>query len=424
MKQEPPPLRIFISHTSEFAKYPQDCSFLDAARNAIYNCGHALIEQESFSSSSLPPADVCRAAVCRADIYLALLGHRYGSKLPGEDVSYTEFEFNCARDNQIPQLIFLLSGKAPVPVDDFADAENAQRQARFRARAGTTRTVAQFDDPADLRYKISLALSAETRRINSLRSPARVSRDELREVIEQEVPEAARYSDYLAALLLSEKSQVPATLNGAGVFASMDVIGEIAPQWPAREAQGAQARLRAVAWGDSSQGTATALRSAVAGFGEMIRQMVAYLDDRQADPAIRQRIAGRAPRAQAQVSTTYSRPHVRKMLDSLREDQDWPEVERQASRWINTKDPVLRRKARAVLLTAIEAYGQAQASRAASIAAGFAAGPDAECIDVLHAAIYADLAGDRDAARRYAHAARQRWPQDLEARRLEIRLFS
>src|SRR5262249_51118211 len=64
--------------------------------------------------------------------YIAVVGFRYGSLVPGETVSYTELEFTEATNVGLPRLVFLLDETA----DLLADLVDADRTAvdRFRQR--------------------------------------------------------------------------------------------------------------------------------------------------------------------------------------------------------------------------------------------------------------------------------------------------
>jgi len=387
---------------------------------AVVDCGHAPVAMRSFAFGSMPTADTCEKAVCSADIYLGILGHRYGSRLRDRDISYTEFEYQCAVFNRIPKLMFLLSGSAPVPLDGFGDREGGPRQDRFRTMARSAGVAVEFDSPGDLKYKVNQSLTAEAPRINSVRSPARPSRDQLRLALDERAPEVAWCSEYLAALALGEKSEVPLTLEGKVAFVAIDVAYELVPNWKEQGLLDSWPRMRSLVSWHTDRNT---LGTCITEHRDTFRLMAGYLAAQQrSDPSIRERIGTAARSPHSAISTTYHRPQARALLDSLWNDEDWPELERQASRWTDSKDPSLRKRARRALLAAIAARGPAQASRAALFAFRFAQAPDVECEDLLQVATYTAIAGDLDAACRHVRYARERWPDDLDAKRLEARL--
>src|SRR5262249_55882905 len=72
----------------------------------------------------------CQQRVRDSDIYLAVVGFRYGSLVPEETVSYTELEFTEATVAGLPRLVFLLDEAADVPAE-LVDADQTAVD-RFR----------------------------------------------------------------------------------------------------------------------------------------------------------------------------------------------------------------------------------------------------------------------------------------------------
>ena len=70
-----------------------------------------------FAARDGQPADYCQQRVRDCEIYLAVVGFRYGSLVPGEDVSYIELEFLEATVVGRPRLVFLLDETAELPAD-------------------------------------------------------------------------------------------------------------------------------------------------------------------------------------------------------------------------------------------------------------------------------------------------------------------
>jgi len=140
---------VFLSHTSELAQFPEGRSFVAAAKDAVARAGYAVADMEYFTARESSPAEYCREVVRGCDVYVGLIGLRYGSPVRDQpDTSYTELEFNVATQAVLPRLVFLLDENA-VLSDALLEGESAfrARQAEFRQRlrgAGVTvRTVAR-----------------------------------------------------------------------------------------------------------------------------------------------------------------------------------------------------------------------------------------------------------------------------------------
>lgn len=124
--------RVFISHTSGL-RNSLDKSFVDAAIAAVNRAGCVPYDMEYFTARNEKPANYCQEKVRECDVYVGVLGLRYGSSVRDRpDVSYTELEFEAAsQPPTIPRLVFVLDPYAMVPVEPFSDPQFGDKQKNF-----------------------------------------------------------------------------------------------------------------------------------------------------------------------------------------------------------------------------------------------------------------------------------------------------
>jgi hypothetical protein len=115
-----------------------------------------------FTAREDKPADYCRQQLRQADVYVGIIGFRYGSPVADDpDQSYTELELDTATDLGLPRLLFMLDNKAelPLPQSFLSDPAYGERQSRFRARIKEIgMTVAAVASPDRLELLLFQAL--------------------------------------------------------------------------------------------------------------------------------------------------------------------------------------------------------------------------------------------------------------------------
>jgi len=73
---------VFISHTSELREFPKGASYVAAVERAISAAEHVIVDMADFPVTDQPPAQVCVERVQNCDVYVGVLGTRYGSPVP------------------------------------------------------------------------------------------------------------------------------------------------------------------------------------------------------------------------------------------------------------------------------------------------------------------------------------------------------
>jgi len=161
--------RVFVSHTSELREFPKGTSYVTAVERAISACGHVIVDMADFPAADQAPAELCAERVRGCQVYVGVLGTRYGSPVRDKpEVSYTELEFETATEARLDRLVFLLDTEAAdvgIPLSRLIDAEFGARQEAFRRRVRDSGlATATFTDPATLGQLVERSLRELTER--------------------------------------------------------------------------------------------------------------------------------------------------------------------------------------------------------------------------------------------------------------------
>lgn len=113
------------------------------AIEVVVDKGHIPIALERFSASNESDLEVIKKAIRDCQVYLLILGHRYGEIVRGEEISYTELEYNIAKENGLLILPFVLKEKEITEkrkkldsnvIKDKAELANYDKLCKFHER--------------------------------------------------------------------------------------------------------------------------------------------------------------------------------------------------------------------------------------------------------------------------------------------------
>src|SRR4051812_43213272 len=142
---------VYISSTFEDLRAERQ-----AAYQGVRRLRHDAIAMEDYVAADQRPLDRCLADVRRSDIYVGLLGWRYGYVPAGRTRSITELEFREAVKAKKPCLLFLQDSSVKpraVNRDDRAHIE------RLRASVGRKYLASFFTTSDDLAAKVTAAVA-------------------------------------------------------------------------------------------------------------------------------------------------------------------------------------------------------------------------------------------------------------------------
>ena len=152
--------KVYISSTYQDLKL-----YRDAVYRILRMLRHDVISMEDYVATDAYPLRKCLDDVAASDVYVGLVGWRYGYR-PDQDnpqrKSITELEYRQAEISGLPKLMFLADEEAPWP-DELKDAktgdgDHGQLIARFRAELEGAKLVSHFRTPDHLAGLVSVAI--------------------------------------------------------------------------------------------------------------------------------------------------------------------------------------------------------------------------------------------------------------------------
>lgn len=75
------------------------------------------VRMEEFGARDEVSAESCRAQIERCEVFVGILGPWYGSSFPGSEMSYSEAEYEMAKDLGMTRLMFLSVDNFPITAD-------------------------------------------------------------------------------------------------------------------------------------------------------------------------------------------------------------------------------------------------------------------------------------------------------------------
>jgi hypothetical protein len=151
-------LQVFVSSTYEDLKFDRQ-----AAVSAILKAGHIPAGMELFTSGDKSQMDTIRRWIDESDVYMLILGGRYGSVEPATGVSYTELEYDYAVEQEKPLFAVVIDEdtlelRVRESGTHLMEKENPQLLKDFRTKV-LSNISSFFSDDKDIKLCVYESLS-------------------------------------------------------------------------------------------------------------------------------------------------------------------------------------------------------------------------------------------------------------------------
>ena len=163
---------------------------------------------EFFGARPNQPIETCLEEVRRSDILVVIVGHRYGSFVPGLGISYSEAEYKEGYRLGRPCLVYLRDENEPVlPKYVERNPEGLKALESFKTTLNQRHTVAQFKNAHDLSLQVTADL---VRTIEAIESAERTEEKQRAAGKNQVFDEVKQHWDNAINLGVSEEAVLSA----------------------------------------------------------------------------------------------------------------------------------------------------------------------------------------------------------------------
>lgn len=130
----------------------------------ILSLYHIPIGMEMFSADNAEQWETIKDTIDSSDYYVLIVGHRYGS-LDKTGMGYTEKEFNYAKSQGIPVLVFIREREVSIPEKKRdTDHKKLKKLAAFIESAKDNKLVSFWKEKEDLALQVLLAFQKASRK--------------------------------------------------------------------------------------------------------------------------------------------------------------------------------------------------------------------------------------------------------------------
>jgi hypothetical protein len=112
---------------------------------------------EDFGAKPIPPLEACQNLAQSCDLFVGVIGFYYGSTPPGDQISFTEYEYRAAHNKN--KLMFLSSEDFLLPAGIRENDASWSRQQEFREKIKRDLVVDTFNSPLQLAAQVNSAIA-------------------------------------------------------------------------------------------------------------------------------------------------------------------------------------------------------------------------------------------------------------------------
>lgn len=118
-----------------------------------------VVRAEDQVASGQAPLSLLLDEVHKADLFICLVGWRYGFVPENQDKSVLELEYEAARHDGTTILCFIAADRFPVPAGLVETGQHAATLRRFKERLARENVVRRFGSPDELAKEVALAVT-------------------------------------------------------------------------------------------------------------------------------------------------------------------------------------------------------------------------------------------------------------------------
>ena len=210
------PQTIFLSSTYEDLK-----EYREKEIDVIVSLKQTFEGMEFFGADNRTPLDVCLDKLSYCQIYVCIIGMRYGSVEKNSGKSYTEIEYERARELGLPCYVYIIDEEnARIPPKYVERNEGATKLDAFKNQLRSNHVCKKFASPVDLAEALQhdLPSALEQAKIATEKQAAEKEAEKNSEVPIDEVDDYKKFQKFLVR---------PVKYHGTTVILSMKMLDSI-----------------------------------------------------------------------------------------------------------------------------------------------------------------------------------------------------